>query len=205
MAPADAPAIRAALRQEFSVAPHEYLLIMVGSDFQRKGLDRTLRAMASLPDGLRDRTRLMVLGESDSRPFERLAKRLGLSRKVLFLGGRDDVLRFLLGADLLVHPAYTETAGIVLLEAIVAGLPVLTTANCGYAFHVDRARAGVNLPVPFSQDQLNRRLAHMLSAPEERARWSRNGIHYGLTEDLYSLPEAAAETISTLLTRRRPR
>jgi hypothetical protein len=43
---------------------------------------------------------------------------------------------FLLGADLLIHPAYNENTGTVLLEAVVAGLPVLTTAVCGYAHYI---------------------------------------------------------------------
>jgi hypothetical protein len=46
--------------------------------------------------------------------------------------------RFLLGADLLIHPAYNENTGTVLLEALVAGLPVLTTAVCGYAHYIAR-------------------------------------------------------------------
>ncbi len=58
--------------------------------------------------------------------------------------GRDDGPRFYLGADLFVHPVYiAETAGNVILEAVISGLPVLGTELCGYAFHVEKANAGV--------------------------------------------------------------
>lgn len=53
-------------------------------------------------------------------------KAQGLSEQVL--KGRSDIPRFLLGADLLIHPAYNENTGTVLLEALVAGLPVLVSA-----------------------------------------------------------------------------
>jgi UDP-glucose:(heptosyl)LPS alpha-1,3-glucosyltransferase len=198
MAPPDAPLIRAEVRQELGLTGSDPLVLLVGSDFRRKGLDRTLLALAALPAELRERTRLLVVGQAAARPFERLASQLGVNPQVRFLGGRDDVPRLLLGADLLVHPAYTECAGNVLLEAIIAGLPVLTTANCGYAFHVERAAAGRVVPVPFVQEQLNAALADMLTTPE-RERWAQNGIAYGHQADLYSRPQAALAVISQVV------
>jgi UDP-glucose:(heptosyl)LPS alpha-1,3-glucosyltransferase len=100
----------------------------------------------------------------------------------------------MLGADLLIHPAYSELAGMVLLEAMIAGLPVLATDVCGYAFHIERAQAGRVLDSPFEQAGLNRLLAWMLEAPERR-QWSENGIRYGQTQDLYSMPEVVADVI----------
>jgi UDP-glucose:(heptosyl)LPS alpha-1,3-glucosyltransferase len=202
MASDDAPHIRARFRQDFGFAGDERLVLMIGSDFKRKGLDRALRALAALPPRWRNSTRLLALGESKAKPFQRLAKRLGIADRVQFLGGRSDVPRFLMGADLLIHPAYTENTGNVLLEAMVAGLPVLTTANCGYAYHVEQAQAGRIIPVPFRQKCLNEALADMLKAPE-RERWSQNGIAYGRSKDLYSRAEVAFQSIMTLLERPR--
>lgn len=198
MAAADAVEVGKALRAEFSVAPDDLLLLSVGSGFRTKGVDRTIRALAALPGPLRRRASLIVIGQGNPRPFERLARRLGVDGRVRFLGGRSDVRRFLFGADLLIHPAYSELAGNVLLEATVAGLPVLTTANCGYAPHVEQARGGRVLPQPFEQGQLNRALEEML----ERNRldeWSLNGVAYGRNEDLYSGAESAADIIETVI------
>jgi UDP-glucose:(heptosyl)LPS alpha-1,3-glucosyltransferase len=94
------------------------------------------------------------------------------------------------GADILLHPSVHESAGMVLLEAIVAGLPVLTTANCGYAFHVERAEAGIVCPEPFEQSRLNAALVYMLEG--DRSAWTLHGIQYGQQHNLYSMPEAAA-------------
>ena len=101
------------------------------------------------------------------------------------------------GGDLLLHPAYYENTGTVLLEAVVAGLPVLTTAACGYAFHVEAARAGRVIGEPFAQAELDRALASMLVSPQ-RAEWRRNGIAYGRSHDLYGMPELAAAAIERL-------
>lgn len=197
MATADTHEIRAGLRRELGSAEDERLLLAIGSGFKTKGLDRTLRALAALPRTLLAGTRLLVIGEGNARPYRWLAWRLGVADRVRFMGGRADIVRFLQGADLLIHPAYTESAGSVLLEALVSGLPVLATANCGYAGHVERAGAGVVVPVPFRQERLNAALAQMLTSPERKA-WSRNGIAYGRTQDLYSKAETAARLITDL-------
>jgi UDP-glucose:(heptosyl)LPS alpha-1,3-glucosyltransferase len=201
MAPPDAAAQRAAFRQEFRLGPEDRLMLTVGSGFKVKGLDRTLRALASLPEELRRRTRLFVIGQDNPAPFLRLAGRLGVAERMTIFPGRDDIPRFLLGADLMVHPAYYENTGTVLLEALIAGLPVLTTDTCGYAFHVERAEAGRVVRSPFDQRQLNRDLAAMLSS-RDWSRWSANGVAYGFREDLYSMPELAARIIIETIWRR---
>ncbi|MDR2207865.1 MAG: glycosyltransferase family 4 protein [Azoarcus sp.] len=194
-APADAPVIRAAFRAEFELKDDTLLLLHLGSGFKRKGLDRCLKAMAALPEALRKRTRLFVVGKDRPRPFQRLAHSLALSSQVVFLGGRDDVPRFLLGADLLIHPAYEESAGIVLLEALVAGLPVLVTDVCGYAHYIEEAGAGCLIASPFTQKALDETLAGMLADPEVRARWSRNALAFSEHADIYSLHERAVDFI----------
>src|SRR5690606_4083853 len=119
-------------RQEFSLREDDLLLVQIGSGFKTKGVDRSLRAVAALPRELKKHTRLFIIGQDDPKPFQLQAKTLGISGQVEFLKGRSDVPRFLLGADLLIHPAYNENTGTVLLEALVSGLPVLVTDVCGY-------------------------------------------------------------------------
>ena len=182
------------VREEFNVDKEDYLLLMIGSGFVTKGLDRALRAIASLSKELREKCRLIVIGKDNPTPFERLAARLGLKDNIRILGGRDDVSRFLYAADLLIHPAYMENTGTVLLEAIVAGLPVLATDVCGYAHYVEDAGAGKLVKSPFRQENLNRLLEEMLIS-EEKSQWSRNGLAYSKYADIYSMPQRAAEYI----------
>ena len=194
-APANAAEIRAEFRREFGLADDQLLLVQIGSGFKTKGLDRSLKALASLPRELKKRTRLIVIGQDDPRPFLLQIKALGLSDQVQILKGRSDVPRFLLGADLLIHPAYNENTGTVLLEALVAGLPVLVTDVCGYAHYIAEADAGRVLDSPFEQAGLNEALAQMLADDVRRAEWSRNGLAYADSADLYSMPKKAADVI----------
>ena len=97
-------------------------------------------------------------------------------------------------ADILIHPARVEAAGMVLLEAVIAGLPILTTENCGYAFHVKKAEAGIVLPMSFEQSVFNHALNEMLDK-NKRLRWHRNGVDYAKIANLYEMGEEAVRWI----------
>ncbi len=194
-APPEAPAIRAAFRAEFGLGDDDLLLLQIGSGFKTKGLDRSLQALAHLPEDLRGRTRLIAIGQDEPSQFQRMAAGLGLAGQVDILAGRDDIPRFLLGADLLVHPAYNENTGTVLLEALVAGLPVLCSAVCGYAHYIDEAAGGRVIPEPFAQATLDGFLQEMLVDRAQRAVWQRNALAWAESADIYSNAERAAEII----------
>ncbi|MDX5444675.1 MAG: glycosyltransferase family 4 protein [Zoogloeaceae bacterium] len=194
-APANAAEIRTDLRREFGLADDKRLIVQIGSGFRTKGLDRSLAALAALPEALRERTRFIVIGQDDPRPFRIQAKAARIDERVTILPGRSDIPRFLLGADLLIHPAYAENTGTVLLEAVVAGLPVLTTAVCGYAHYVEEAGAGRVLAEPFSQAALNHALAELLADAAARAAMTHSGLAWADTADIYSLPDRAADVI----------
>ena len=194
IAPANRDEIRADFRGEMKLGDDEIQLLMIGSGFITKGLDRVLIAMAALPKPLRDRTRLIVIGQDNPNTFRRMAKKLELSNRVSILKGRDDVPRFLIGADLLVHPAYAENAGMVLLEAIVAGLPVIATDICGYAPYIEKADAGELIPSPFQQETFNVMLEGMINKLGE-SDWSANGIAFAAVADIYDMPVHAADYI----------
>jgi len=193
---------RAAFRQLHGFAVDDILLLQVGSGFVIKGVDRSLRAIAALPERLRNRVTFLIVGQDKPAKFQRLAGQLGIGERCRFLGGRSDVPDFLFGCDLLLHPAYSESAGYTLLEATVAGLPVLTTDTCGYAFHIERARSGQVCASPFHQEDLDGRLRAMLDSLAD-APWSYNGIHYGRTAELYDMPQAVADLIEVLVDRGR--
>lgn len=185
---------RTEIRQEFGVADDELLLLALGSRFRTKGIDRVIRALAALPDAIRQRSKLIVVGHGKAGPLMRLATRLHLSDRVTFAGTRDDVHRFYRGADFLIHAPRSENTGTVLIEAMLCGLPVLVTENCGFAKYVSSADAGITVPEPFDQERLNAALLEMLES-ESRDRWMSNGPVYCDNTDLYGLIERAADVI----------
>ena len=136
----------------------------------------------------------MVVGEDKKGPYQRLASSLGLDKRLIFVGAQADMGSFYFSADLLLHPPYVENTGTVLLEAMVCGLPVLTTANCGFASHTVAADAGMVCSLPFDQRQLGQFLAEMLIS-DKKSLWCRNGISYCERVDLYALIDESVRII----------
>lgn len=197
VAPLNAYAIRDVIRQEWGIEDTDNLLLMIGSGFKTKGLDRILLGIHSLPPITKRRTKLFVIGKDQQKPFLRLAKKLKITDNVVFLGGRHDVPNFLLAANLLVHPAYQENTGTVLLEALAAGLPVVTTDVCGYAEYIKQANAGVVLASPFKQQDFNQALLDsIVTIPN--ATWQNNGKSFAKNHDIYSLAERAADVLESI-------
>ncbi|HQQ63386.1 MAG TPA: glycosyltransferase family 4 protein [Pseudomonadales bacterium] len=191
----NAAGMRAKSRKEWNLSQREKLLLMIGSGFRTKGVDRAIRAFAALPGDVLSQTRLIVIGQDNPAAFKKLASKLGVEERIRFLAGRDDIPQCLQGADLLIHPAYRENTGTVLLEAAVAGLPVLTTAVCGYSHYIREYDCGVVIGEPFSQGQLDEALASLLCDDVRRARLKENGLSMAATADIYALHQRAAAII----------
>jgi UDP-glucose:(heptosyl)LPS alpha-1,3-glucosyltransferase len=189
-ADSSAAEIRKAFREEHGIAAEDLLVLQVGSSFRTKGVARSLAALASLPPDLKRRVRYFLVGRDKPEPWLRRAARAGLADRISIFPALGDIPRFMQGADLLLHPSVAESAGMVILEAIVAGLPVLTTGSCGYAFHVEKAQAGLVCAQAFSQEELNRKLLTMLQA--DKSQWRAHGIRYGQEHNLYDMPQAVA-------------
>lgn len=198
LAPKNAAVVRAEMREQLAIGRDSKVVLMIGSGFRTKGVDRGIRAIASLPPNIGSKTILLVVGQDRTRPFRGLATRLGVGKQVYFLGGRDDVPRFLVTADLLLHPAYRENTGTVLIEAMAAGLPVLATDVCGFSDHIEGAAGGKLVPSPFRQETLNHLLVSMLTSPD-RSEWGANGQAYVAKTDVFSRAEKAADVIEQVV------
>ena len=160
-------------------------LLFVGTDLKLKGLDRVLKALAQFSE----KTYLIVVGTKGKDFFQKQARKLNVADRVIFLGAVDDVYPLMQAADLLVHPAYKEAAGMVLIEALANGLPVLTTSNCGYASHILQSKAGVVVPGdPFDEEIFAKALAKFLdAAPNVSLRV--NALDYVKTQELSQMAE----------------
>lgn len=186
---------RQRVRSALGLADDELLLLFIGSGFIKKGLDRVLLALKAMPEKLLARVRLMVVGRDNAEPFRRMAIRLGIDARVSFFpDGRDDVPDLLAAGDASVLPAYDENAGMFILESLVAGLPILVTANCGYASWVMSSGGGLVTPAPFEQQRFETDLVQLLTSPEREA-WRNAGLALSRNEAIYSLASVAADLI----------
>ncbi|WP_029148079.1 glycosyltransferase family 4 protein [Methylophilus sp. 5] len=155
---------RTYVRNTFNLPNDAIVLLTVGSAFMRKGVDRAIDALSSLPENLRQRCWLLAVGEFESSSnMQAYAEQRGVAERCIEAGGRPDIPALMLGGDLLLHAARSELAGIVLIEAMTAGLPLLVSGVCGYAGYVAAAQAGQVLAEPFNQAAMNQALVEMLT------------------------------------------
>jgi glycosyltransferase involved in cell wall biosynthesis len=138
------------------------VLLAVARLTDQKGIDVAIRALAELPA----ETVLVVLGEGPERAaLLRLARELGVDARVFLLGRVPDVAAWLGRATVLVHPARWEGFGLGVLEAMLAGLPVVATNVSALPELVVDGETGVLVP-PDDVPALVRAVEQALEHPE---------------------------------------
>lgn len=130
------------------------LLLFVGRLVEEKGLDDLLEALALLRNSHHDTT-LVVIGEGQDRPFlEKQVRDCGLIGRVMFSGwlNSDQIPGYLAAADIFVAPSRTspdgwvEAQGLTIIEAMMAGLPVIATRTGGIVDSVEHEVSGLLVP-----------------------------------------------------------
>jgi UDP-glucose:(heptosyl)LPS alpha-1,3-glucosyltransferase len=196
---------REKIRAQLGLVPQDNFLLMIGSHFHTKGVDRSIHALAALPPALKNATYLFIIGQGKENPHLRLAQKLAITDQVRFMGTREDVPLFLAGADFVLQPSRTENTGNAIVEALVAGVPVMATDTCGYAVHVERAGAGRIIPCsPFSQDTMDSMLREMLLSAERKI-WRQQALAYADATDLYNRFKIIADCIEATAAKKRKR
>lgn len=191
--PANYAELRPKLRAHYGLKETDLLMICVGSDFQRKGVDRALRGMAALQEPLRGRVKLWVAGRDNDKPFRALARKLGIEAQVRFLGARDDIAQLFWSADVFLHLAYSENTGTVLLEGMVAGLPVITTDVCGYAHYIVDYEMGRVVDGAVTPNQVVEAMTYVFT--EKSSVWRERSRFFSDNADIFSMSRHAADLI----------
>jgi UDP-glucose:(heptosyl)LPS alpha-1,3-glucosyltransferase len=133
------------MRRSLGVPADSWVILFVGSGFERKGLGPLIEAVAQLRD---PGCRLVVAGKGNAPHYQEIARRLGLSARVSWLGPRRDVEHLFSAADVVALPALYEPFGNVHLEALACGVPVLASARSGGSEVVTSGRNGWVVPEP---------------------------------------------------------
>lgn len=129
---------RDTVRHELRIPSSAWLLLFVGTGFERKGLRYAIEALRYLPY----ETFLVVIGKGETRRYASLARHWGLTERVKFLGPMDGVERYYGAADILVAPTLYEPMANVILEALATGIPVVTSRDSGNAEVVTEGEDG---------------------------------------------------------------
>ena len=116
------------LRQECGVPDDACLCVTVSSLIPRKRVDAMLHAFARID--ATPEPYLIVVGDGPDRSqLAGLSERMGVDKRVRFLGLRNDVREILLDADLLVHTATAEACSYAIIESMASGIPAVVTES----------------------------------------------------------------------------
>ncbi len=121
--PSNREKYRGEIRKRHGLTDMDFVVLFVGSGFERKGVRYLLKAVALIKDPVT----VLVVGRGSATGIRKLASH----QRVIFCGPREDSYKYYAAAEIFVFPTLYEPFGNVHLEALASGLPVITTRNSG--------------------------------------------------------------------------
>jgi UDP-glucose:(heptosyl)LPS alpha-1,3-glucosyltransferase len=161
-------------RQQLGLPHTGHCILFVGNDYRKKGLPTLLQALLQLPAN----SFLAVVGNAAQvAEFRPQVQALGLQNRVFFLGALSDINPAYRAADCLAHPTLEDTFGMVVLEAMAHGLPVVVSSErfCGIAEMLQKEVNALILDNPVDSQALAHMLERILVEIPIRQRLSLNG------------------------------
>ena len=150
---------RSAIRQKLGYNDQARVVIFVANELERKGFGPLLRGIARLHD---PNVCLLVVGRVLGSAYAGEIESLGLSKRVLFAGTTSRVADYYAAADVFALPTQYEAWGLVIVEALACGLPVLTSRLAGAAVAVQEGKTGLLLDNPDDGSEITAKLQRLL-------------------------------------------
>ncbi|MBU0620427.1 MAG: glycosyltransferase family 4 protein [Gammaproteobacteria bacterium] len=199
----DRTACRAEIRGRYGIGPTDMLLLFVGMNFEVKGLDTIILALAKARALASEANiHLLVVGRGDEAKYRRLAQSLGIGEAVTFAGTQVAGLeRYYRAADAFVLFSRYDTFGMVVLEAMAAGLPVIVSPNVGAKDLVEEGCNGYILPAPQDVEAAAASMAELADA-ERRTRMGESASQTAAEHDWKRLAENMEQLYRETLSRK---
>ena len=156
--------------------PSSKILLWVGNDSVKKNLKTVLKALSALDSSYK----LLVVGKAAPlNNWQGQVVALGISDRVKFLGVVSAMNDIYASADLLLHPTLEDTFGMVVLEAMAHGLPVVVSPShyCGIAADLQHGLNAFMLLDPKSDAEIKEAVEE-LSQPLARAKYKANALSF---------------------------
>lgn len=174
---ANSPALKSSARTALGLPAEGFGILFVANDYKKKGLQTLMEALTQQPADVF----VFVVGRrADEAVFKQVALGLGLAKRVVFLGPQEDMHRVYQAADCLAHPTREDTFAMVVLEAMVHGLPVVVSGAryCGIASSLITTEQALILDDPLDASALADFLLQLQRDGTLRQRLSEKGYEY---------------------------
>jgi len=188
------------LRYRFS--PEDVVVLFVSMNFELKRLSLVLKGIAGLvaQEEREINLKLLIVGKGDEKRFRGLARNLGISDRVIFAGVTREVEKYYMAADIFAMPSRFDTFGLVVLEAMAAGLPVIITRSVGARDFVEHGVTGFVLSENPSVSEMIVSLAFLMKR-EKRLQMGANGRKVAIRHSWDNVADRMADLYRSLLKR----
>lgn len=186
------------LLKRLKIEDDEKIVLFVGgldSAHYFKGLPFLLKAFKNLED---KKYKLIVVGKGDlENEYKLKAKELGIENNVIFAGGptRNDLLKYYNLADVFVLPSIdkSEAFGIVLLEAMASGVPIIASNLCGVRTLIEEGKNGFVTPIK-DVYKISEKIDEILSDDEKNKKMGEYGRK--MVEEKYSYKKVGEQLLN---------
>lgn len=179
---------RASSRDALKFSEHDFVLLLVGNDWKKKGLPTLLNAAAVLPEFA---LRVLVAGRDNRAPFLAQIRRLNLEGRVRFEESSPDVMQFYAAADLYAGPSLHDSFALPPIEAMACGLPVITSVSNGGSQIITEGFDGFILNNPGDSAALAQLVRQLYQHPDLRRNVGENAAR---TAQAYTWERTASHT-----------
>jgi UDP-glucose:(heptosyl)LPS alpha-1,3-glucosyltransferase len=162
-------------RREFQISGRDFVILLIGNDWKKKGLDSLLRAMARLRDLP---LRVMVAGKDDRGLYAPMVQKLGLEERVSFENPSSDVMKFYAAADLYTGPSLEDAFNLPILESMACGVPVIASSFAGASENVEDGQNGLILREPTDDEALAGLIRRLYEDGDLRRRLAQNAAEF---------------------------
>lgn len=127
-------------RSQLGISTDDVVILFVGTEFKRKGLNTLLKAYSLLST---TNTRLIIAGGGDKNEYGKLAQRLGIAKTVTFLGLVTDMRPVYAMSDIYVLPTLSDPFSMAPIEAMASGVATITSSAkfAGSSEHIKNREA----------------------------------------------------------------
>ena len=163
--PANRPLYRDRIRQKHGISRSEPVLMFAGGDWERKGVPYIIRALSLL---LEPDAKLLIVGSGDEKFYGQLAELKQVRERIIFISPSSVLWEYYAASDVFVFPTIYEPFGLVIVEAMASGLPVITSRVAGAADLIIDGVNGLLLRAPSDVNDLAAKIELLLSNAELR-------------------------------------
>ena len=160
----DQETCREKVRREHGLSQNDIVVLFVGMNFEIKRLELVLKGIADLVSREQkdSKLKLFVVGKGETERYLPMARELGIANRVVFTGVTQEVEKYYLASDIFAMPSRFDTFGLAVLEAMMAGLPVIISGRVGAKDLIDSGVQGFVLADDPSTFDFSERLAFLM-------------------------------------------